>query len=168
MVLLVLFSFMVLNNYDETFSTVEAVVLIWIFAMGLEELRQVLATAFITRTHVTRLAITELTPVAQIAQHPADWIDDIWNRLDALIISFYFVGFTIRITDLDSSEALLKSKGVHGFVCLLLWMRMARYYTVSETLGPKVDCLHRCCTIASPVGQSLLSIYGGYRVLTRF
>eukprot|EP00051_Salpingoeca_urceolata_P029602 m.7037 g.7037 ORF g.7037 m.7037 type:complete len:1470 (+) comp2797_c0_seq1:203-4612(+) len=117
--LLLLHSYVLLDEYGDSLSVLEFVLLIWFSSMFLEEFRQ------------------------GIVNGARDHFSDVWNDLDATIILLYFCGFAARITNTEGTENLVYSKTFGAINTLFLWLRLARYYAVSETLGPKLLMMQR-------------------------
>lgn len=60
---------------------------------------------------------------------------DMWNLLDLTIIFTYLAGLVVRLENLDALQNKVDTKVIHTFVCMMLWIRLMRYYAVNNTLG---------------------------------
>eukprot|EP00050_Salpingoeca_kvevrii_P002038 m.185860 g.185860 ORF g.185860 m.185860 type:complete len:1506 (-) comp10522_c1_seq1:295-4812(-) len=116
--LLVLFSYMILRPFEDEISNLEWVILLWFVSLGAEEFRQ-------------------------FAESPREWKSDLWNWADACIVAVYMGGFLVRVSDPDNVDTTIRAKAIFAFTNIVLWVRSARYYTVSEVLGPKLIMMNR-------------------------
>eukprot|EP00043_Microstomoeca_roanoka_P012871 m.125316 g.125316 ORF g.125316 m.125316 type:complete len:1141 (-) comp15614_c1_seq5:98-3520(-) len=113
--LCMLTSYYVLDTIDNELSAIETLLVVWFCTLVLEELRQMI-----------------------FGKGILDYLSDMWNRLDLIMISIYFTGFFIRISDIESYERQTAAKATHAFLVIVLWLRFLRYYALSNNLGPKL------------------------------
>eukprot|EP00730_Choanoeca_flexa_P007583 TRINITY_DN12352_c1_g1_i1.p1 TRINITY_DN12352_c1_g1~~TRINITY_DN12352_c1_g1_i1.p1 ORF type:complete len:1459 (+),score=335.46 TRINITY_DN12352_c1_g1_i1:373-4377(+) len=113
--LCLLFSYVVLDDMPDYLGSLEVFTLVWFLSLVSEELRQM-----------------------HYGWRLDEHFEDQWNRLDAVILMLYFVGFIVRTADVTNSQAKIDSKAVYAFVVMALWLRLMRYYAVSKFLGPKL------------------------------
>jgi len=79
-----------------------------------------------------------LTSWVQLSRSFNSWVWSQWNWLDAAILILYWVAFAVRLSGLSDEPTKETVKFLFAIVTLPLWLRTARYYAVSEFLGPKV------------------------------
>jgi len=74
--LLLVFSYQALNTFQDTFTPLEWLLLVWFVGLTLEELRQVLFTY-------------PLTSLPQLRRNIGYWASSPWNLMDAIIVGLY-------------------------------------------------------------------------------
>eukprot|EP00054_Salpingoeca_dolichothecata_P012515 m.69394 g.69394 ORF g.69394 m.69394 type:complete len:1427 (-) comp19982_c0_seq1:42-4322(-) len=113
-VLLVIHSYVTLTDFNDSLSTLEILLVIWFVSLMLEELRQFFSLGFY------------------------NWSKDGWNILDFTLVTLYWTGFLVRVSDLEDQEERIAAKTIMCLNTILLFSRLARYYAVSEKIGPKL------------------------------
>lgn len=79
----------------------------------------------------------------QVKKSAVLWAKSIWNWLDVIVISLYWIAFAIRMISMDSSSNEAAAKVLLASANLPMWIRLARFYEASEFLGPKVIMIQR-------------------------
>lgn len=116
---LVLYAYMLLFDFREKISTTEWVMLAWMLTMLVEELREMF---FASSADTVQEKLKEW------------WQFSIFNRIDMMIFILGFIGFVLRWFP----EQFQASKTVYCINCVLLFVRILRFYSASSYLGPKL------------------------------
>eukprot|EP00735_Rhodelphis_limneticus_P013732 TRINITY_DN7688_c0_g1::TRINITY_DN7688_c0_g1_i1::g.18577::m.18577 TRINITY_DN7688_c0_g1::TRINITY_DN7688_c0_g1_i1::g.18577 ORF type:complete len:1325 (-),score=524.01,sp/Q2WEA5/TRPM1_RAT/26.08/2e-109,Ion_trans/PF00520.26/1.7e-11,Ank_2/PF12796.2/0.062,Ank_2/PF12796.2/5.8e+03,PKD_channel/PF08016.7/0.077,Ank_4/PF13637.1/0.36,Ank_4/PF13637.1/3.5e+03,Ank_4/PF13637.1/1e+04,Ank_3/PF13606.1/0.32,Ank_3/PF13606.1/1.5e+04,Ank_3/PF13606.1/1.1e+04 TRINITY_DN7688_c0_g1_i1:302-4276(-) len=118
---LVLYSSVVLSTFPDHFQPREALLIVWVFSMALEESFQVCENGL------------------------GDWWGSVWNKIDFAMLVLYTVAIIARFSDLtnpetfdnlryDSSGCL--SKQLMSIAVVFYFMRLLSTFSVNSRLGP--------------------------------
>lgn len=143
--LLFVFSYNLLRVWDtDSLSALEYVLCVWFGTLLIEELRQVdaLARAACLRSIVglPKRHCVVFRCLEQARHGSAILCSAQLIVLQTIYILFIF-GIAYRVTNLGSARQVVESKAIFAILAILLWLRLARYYAVSEQIGPKVATL---------------------------
>ncbi|ELT87598.1 hypothetical protein CAPTEDRAFT_226576 [Capitella teleta] len=116
-----LYCYMLLFSYRATITTMEWIVLGWMFTLLVEEMFcQSRASSMLVRL--------------------IDWWNfSLFNRIDLVILLLAIIGFILRIVP----GYFLEAKSVYAINCVLLYVRVLREYSASSFLGPKLVMIAR-------------------------
>eukprot|EP00795_Rhopilema_esculentum_P014805 gene14805-5910_t len=98
---------------------------------------------YIVFTIVTSLAIDEIREIAEIRKRNVwlklrDWFKSVWNKLDALAITLFYVGFAFGFYDFKTTEMTIMA------IDLVLWVvKFAQFYRMFYTLGPYLIMIYK-------------------------
>ena len=70
------------------------------------------------------------------------YLSGVWNVNDLIIILLYFTSFGIRMIENTQFYYIMQSKTILGLNAIPVFLRIVRFYAVSENLGPKIGELH--------------------------
>ena len=71
-----------------------------------------------------------------------------WNKNDVVIIVLYFFSFGLRMVGIGNYLYISDSKTILGMNAIPVYLRIVRFYAVSENLGPKIGLYSICCLIS--------------------
>ncbi|XP_065052963.1 transient receptor potential cation channel subfamily M member 7-like isoform X2 [Rhopilema esculentum] len=98
---------------------------------------------YIVFTIVTSLAIDEIREIAEMRKRSVwlklrDWFKSVWNKLDALAITLFYVGFAFGFYDFKTAERTIMA------IDLVIWVvKFAQFYRMFYTLGPYLIMIYR-------------------------
>ncbi|KAK3605982.1 hypothetical protein CHS0354_019661 [Potamilus streckersoni] len=119
MVLLCLYSYILISKLGPKLSTEEIVLIVWVFTIFTEEIRQ--ACTMASRTMRTKLL---------------SYISDDWNIVDVITISLFIIGMTLR--SIENTHTLEAARVVLGVNLVAFFLRLLHIFSVHRELGPKM------------------------------
>ncbi|XP_033125052.1 transient receptor potential cation channel subfamily M member 1-like [Anneissia japonica] len=123
MLLLLLFSYVLIFNFESKPSPWENILFGWICTLIIEEIRQfVIPNEFETWDEKIR-----------------QWTRSVWNWIDAAMLSLACMGYGLHW----SPTAMEGAKGCFSASCFLFYVRLLRMYAVSTHLGPKMVMIRK-------------------------
>ncbi|XP_033115311.1 transient receptor potential cation channel subfamily M member 3-like [Anneissia japonica] len=140
---LLIFSYMVLVKIPKEhmgwmgLSLIEWVVMVLVFSLAAEEIRQV---------------ITQGDSSANWTYKLKSWSSDVWNIWDAICILLFFVGFFMRIAarhiisqnDEEAIDFLIQNGRILYCIDIIFWyIRLLDVLSVSKLMGPYVNMIGR-------------------------
>jgi hypothetical protein len=124
-----LFTIYVISGVGNTFTQIEIVLAIWFGTALFEDLRLIWST----RTEILRRSVRQNMRAAR----------DFFVILEMVILLLYWSGLIVRVCDLKNSTVQFAAHTIHCLLALPLWLRLARFYAVSSTLGPRLIVVAR-------------------------
>ncbi|XP_071947504.1 transient receptor potential cation channel subfamily M member 3-like [Antedon mediterranea] len=124
LMLLLLFSYVLIFDFQQEPSRYEVALFIWICSLIIEEFRQ--------------LAIPN--EFETWYQKVRQWKRSVWNWIDAAMLSLACLGFGLHWTNV---EWIHVAKGCYSASCFLFYVRLLRMYAVSTNLGPKMVMIRK-------------------------
>ncbi|KAL3836664.1 hypothetical protein ACJMK2_022086 [Sinanodonta woodiana] len=124
MVFLGLYSFILISKFDKDISTEEIVLIVWVFTIFTEEIRQVSTTA--SMTWKTKLL---------------SYITDGWNIVDVITILLFVIGMILR--SFEYSETLEAARVILAVNLITFFLRLLHIFSVHKELGPKLVMIIR-------------------------
>ncbi|XP_071965628.1 transient receptor potential cation channel subfamily M member 3-like [Antedon mediterranea] len=123
LMLLLLFSYVLLFDFQEKPSVHESILFVWICTLIIEEFRQLLIpNEFETWYQNVRL-----------------WKRSVWNWIEALMLSLASLGYCLHWS-LDWIDG---AKCCYSASCFLFYVRLLRMYAVNTNLGPKMVMIRK-------------------------
>ncbi|XP_013398789.1 transient receptor potential cation channel subfamily M member 2 [Lingula anatina] len=122
---LMLFSYILLTNFYPTVSTAEYILMVWVFTLLVEEVRQLLADD----ASVFRLKLMS-------------YIYDAWNVVDVVTLLFFLTGTVLRL--IPGCEGCFEAaRIVLALNLMTFWFRILHIFSVQKTLGPMLVMIGR-------------------------
>ncbi|KAK3101394.1 hypothetical protein FSP39_003210, partial [Pinctada imbricata] len=118
-IFLALYSYMLLVEFSSSVSPVEIVLIIWVFSIFAEEIRQVVTSS--SKTVKARLH---------------SYITNTWNVVDMLTIIMFLTGIVLRFLPFD--DTLEAARLILGLNLVVFFMRILHIFSVHKELGPKL------------------------------
>ncbi|KAL3837145.1 hypothetical protein ACJMK2_022523, partial [Sinanodonta woodiana] len=119
MLFLGLYSFVLISQLDTNLSVEEIILIVWVVAIFIQEIRQVFTTASVTMKTKFQSYIT-----------------DGWNVLDIVTILLFVIGMVLR--GIKNPLTLEAARVVLGINLLTFFMRLLHIFSVHKDLGPKL------------------------------
>ncbi|XP_033120176.1 transient receptor potential cation channel subfamily M member-like 2 [Anneissia japonica] len=114
MLLLLLFSYVLIFNFQSKPSFWENVLFAWICTLIIEEIRQ-------------------------LKVDPLQWARSYWNWADVFMLILALVGYVLHL----SSKKTESAKELFSASCFLFYVRLLRFYAVYERLGLKIVMIRK-------------------------
>ncbi|XP_022257854.1 transient receptor potential cation channel subfamily M member 1-like [Limulus polyphemus] len=127
-----IFSYVVLFEFYETVGFFEFLLHIWILALALEEVREIVTY-----------------PSERKLQKPREWFQEyFWNKVDAVCMVLSLVGVLLRTIQqvIGSNQLWVRVEDIHLVMtisCTLCSVRLFKSYMVSLSFGPKLVMIKR-------------------------
>ncbi|WAR05192.1 TRPM2-like protein [Mya arenaria] len=118
-VFLSLYTYILIFNFEPQVSLEEIVLIIWVFAITTEEVRQMVTNS--STTLATKLQ---------------SYITDTWNVVDTLTIVLFIIGVILRFLPYESTFEAARVFLALNFVTFFL--RLLHIFSVHKELGPKL------------------------------
>lgn len=126
-IFLLLFSYILLTDFNKNTSIVEYVLIFWVITLILEETRQVIMDEG-TSLHRKLLS----------------YITDIWNILDFLALLTFTLGFILKWIDSSTCpDCFEASRVVLAVNLMLFYFRLLHIFSIHKNLGPKLVMIGR-------------------------
>ncbi|XP_052803076.1 transient receptor potential cation channel subfamily M member 2-like [Mya arenaria] len=119
LVFLSLYTYILIFNFDPKVSVEEIILIIWVFAIATEEVRQMATSSSTTLAMKLKIYIT-----------------DTWNVVDTLTIVLFIIGIILRFTPYESTFEAARVILAINFVTF--FMRLLHIVSVHKELGPKL------------------------------
>ncbi|KAL4228805.1 Transient receptor putative cation channel subfamily M member 2 [Mactra antiquata] len=124
MVFLGLFTYVLIFNFNPSVSVPEIVLMVWVFTIFAEEIRQVAATSSST-----------------LAAKLQSYVTDTWNIVDMITIGLFIIGTILRFLPYPSTFEAARVFLALNFVSFFL--RLLHIFSVHKELGPKLVMIGR-------------------------
>ncbi|XP_063423231.1 transient receptor potential cation channel subfamily M member-like 2 isoform X2 [Mytilus trossulus] len=145
LVFLALFSIMLLIDLSTKVSVIEIILIIWVFSIFAEEVRQFLNPHFALRMKTTSQEGTTYSKdtsylvtgsSATINAKLKSYLSDSWNLVDVLTITLFLLALLLRFLPYDNTfEA---ARVVYAINFVIFFFRILHIFSVHRELGPKL------------------------------
>ncbi|KAK3579276.1 hypothetical protein CHS0354_033354 [Potamilus streckersoni] len=119
MIFLGLYSYILISQLENNLSVEERILIVWVVAIFIQEIRQVVTTE--STTLKTKLQ---------------SYITDGWNILDIVTILLFVIGMVLK--GVENPQTLEAARVVLGVNLLTFFMRLLHIFSVHKDLGPKL------------------------------
>ncbi|XP_052804145.1 transient receptor potential cation channel subfamily M member-like 2 isoform X2 [Mya arenaria] len=130
-VFLSLYTYILIFNFEPQVSLEEIVLIIWVFAITTEEVRQIFREIYMSKK--TEMVTNSSTTLATKLQ---SYITDTWNVVDTLTIVLFIIGVILRFLPYESTFEAARVFLALNFVTFFL--RLLHIFSVHKELGPKL------------------------------
>lgn len=132
-IFLIIFSYVLLVEFQNTTSNMEYLLYIWVFAILTEELRQMYFRSYVKAVRHQVHAEILAKYSSSIRIKIANYFTDIWNIVDIINILLFLIGITTRYFEqLDNARVVLCVN------LILFYFRVLHIFSVHKELGPKL------------------------------
>ncbi|KAL3837308.1 hypothetical protein ACJMK2_022674, partial [Sinanodonta woodiana] len=124
MAFLCLYSYILISKFDQNFSVEDAILIVWVVNIIIEEISQVIETRYI---------YTEIKLEAYLA--------DFWNIADILMILLFVIGIILK--HLPYQETFEAARVVLDVNLIICFLRLLQMFSLNKELGPKLVMIIR-------------------------
>ncbi|XP_052253944.1 transient receptor potential cation channel subfamily M member-like 2 isoform X2 [Dreissena polymorpha] len=130
-VFLSLYTYILIFNFTPTVSAAEMVLIVWVFTIFMEEVRQIFREINTTIKHeVVTSSSTTLFSKLQ------SYITDTWNIVDIITIGLFIIGIILRFLPYKNTFEAARVFLALNFISFFL--RLLHIFSVHKRLGPKL------------------------------
>ncbi|XP_053372803.1 transient receptor potential cation channel subfamily M member-like 2 [Mercenaria mercenaria] len=135
-VFLGLFTYVLIFNFNPNVSAAEIVLMIWVFTIFSEEIRQI--SRDIISHNSKQVATTASNSLAAKLQ---SYITDTWNIVDIITIGLFIVGMILRF--LPGADTFEAARVFLALNFVSFFLRLLHIFSVHKELGPKLVMIGR-------------------------
>ncbi|XP_064594682.1 transient receptor potential cation channel subfamily M member-like 2 isoform X2 [Liolophura sinensis] len=145
---LVLYSYILLVVFSPQLSNAELVLIVWVFTIFVEELRQVISQSS-----------------TSLGTKISSYLRDMWNLVDVLTILLFIIGMVLR--SIPHSDTFEAARVILALNLITFFARLLHIFSVHKQLGPKLVMIGRMVVDLMYFVVILLVIIVGYGVASQ-
>ncbi|XP_048236497.1 transient receptor potential cation channel subfamily M member-like 2 isoform X3 [Haliotis rufescens] len=119
-----IYSYILLIQFNKTFSVLEGILIFWVFTIMVEECRQIVANN-----------------ATSIKSKLYSYFTDSWNILDIITIVLFTTGMILRF--IPNDESFNAARVVLSINLISFFFRILHIFSVNKQLGPKLVMIRR-------------------------